>query len=386
MDTKVLPQPDIAKTAIHSHAGLDPDKQDNEDVAVSVATPHGLLCLVCDGMGGHENGKLAATTAANEIVTRLSHAAPLGEPARALADAVREANVKVFALSQHKRLHAGATCVAILIHDHGTEVAHAGDSRAYLVHRGTIAQVTRDHSKVRDMVDHGLITPEEARVHPEANQITRALGIAEQVDVEVRPSPLPHLSGDVYVLCTDGLSDLVTPDEIMSTVMQADEPEAAMRLVQLALDRGGHDNTTVIVARIQRDAVASPSTQTMVGTPPPSQITAPDPPRAVPTTERPAAAPPDAQTALPARSPASTSGWDDGTEPPRAARSRTTLALGLLLAVVAVGILVALYLAIERRHQRVQGPIPHALPTLPTAGASGGASDPGDSLHPLAPE
>ncbi len=369
MDTKVLPQTDVARTAILSHPGLDPDKQDNEDVAVSVATPFGLLCLVCDGMGGHENGRLAAETAANEIVARLLHGTGEGEPAQALGDAVREANTKVFALSQHKRLRAGATCVAILMHEHGTEIAHAGDSRAYLVHRGTIAQVTRDHSKVRDMVDQGLITPEEARVHPDANQITRALGIAEHIEIEVRPTPLPHLSGDVYVLCTDGLSDLVLPDEILNIVMQSDEPEAAKRLVALALERGGHDNTTVIVARVQRDAVVSSSTVTAIGTPPPPQVAASDVPSGTPTTERPPA--PNAAAALPAnaarpgsRTPASTSGWDEGTEPPRARRSKATLAIGLLLACVAVGILVALYVVIERRHQRVQGPIPHSLPTV----------------------
>ncbi len=377
METKVLPQTDVARTAIHSHPGLDPDKQDNEDVAVSVATPFGLLCLVCDGMGGHENGRLAAETAANEVVARLLHGTGEGEPAQALGDAVREANTKVFSLSQHKRLRAGATCVAILIHEHGTEIAHAGDSRAYLVHRGTIAQVTRDHSKVRDMVDQGLITPDEARVHPDANQITRALGIAEHIEIEVRETPLPHLSGDVYVLCTDGLSDLVLPDEIMNIVMQSDEPEAAQRLVALALERGGHDNTTVIVARVQRDAVLSKSTVTAIGTPPPPQVTAPDAPRGIPTTERPPATTAASGSVLPAnearsgsRTPASPSGWDEGTEPPRARRSKATLAIGLLLACVAVGILVALYVVIERRHQRVQGPIPHALPTV-VPGASG---------------
>ncbi len=381
MDTKVLPQTDVARTAIETHPGLDPEKQENEDVAVCAATPHGLLCLVCDGMGGHENGRLAATTAANEIVSRLIHGAAEDAPGRALAKAVQEANAKVFALSRNKRLHAGATCVAILVHDHGTEVAHAGDSRAYLVHRGTIAQVTRDHSKVRDMVDRGLLTPEEARVHPEANQITRALGIAEQVDVELRSSPLPHMSGDVYVLCTDGLSDLVTPDEIMNVVMQADdEPRAAKRLVELALERGGHDNTTVIVARIQRDAVVSSSMQTAIGTPPPPQVT--EPTRAVPTTERP---PPVAATvrAEPPRprTPVPSSGWEEGAEQPRAGRGKATLAIGLVLALVAVGILVALYIVLERRHHRVQGPIPHALPTLSPSSAA-----PSDSLHPLQQE
>jgi protein phosphatase len=384
MDTKVLPSGDVARTAVLSHPGLDPDKQDNEDVAVTVATPLGLLCLVCDGMGGHENGKLAATTAANEIVQRLTHTT-VGEPAQALGNAIREANTKVFALSQNRRLAAGATCVAILIGEKGTAVAHAGDSRAYLVHRGTIAQITRDHSKVRDMVDRGLITPEEARVHPDANQITRALGITEHVDVEVRPALLPHMSGDVYVLCTDGLSDLVDPDEMLAELMQADEPEAAQALVDLALTRGGHDNTTLIIARIQKDASTSAQSQTEIGTPPPPPAVEPGSVRAIPTTERPPvavtqAAAPVVLAPVPPPRAATTSGWDDTTEAPRAPRSRAVLAAGLALALVAVAILVALYVVVERKHRHVQGPIPHVLPTVSTS------ASPEGSLHPIGTE
>src|SRR5690606_32756792 len=109
----------------------------------------------------------------------------------------------------------GSTVVAVLVHEGGAEVAHVGDSRLYLVHAGAISQVTKDHSMVQQMVDHNLIRAEDAAKHPDANKILRALGIAKEVEVEVRPEPVAYAAGDVFVLCSDGLSDLVEPAEIL---------------------------------------------------------------------------------------------------------------------------------------------------------------------------
>src|SRR6202044_3538945 len=98
----------------------------------------------------------------------------------------------------------GATAVAILLHAHGTEVVHVGDSRVYLVHEGQIFRVTRDHSIVQELVDRGLLTLQQAAVHPDANRITRALGMAPEVEAELRPQPVHHVTGDAFVLCSDG--------------------------------------------------------------------------------------------------------------------------------------------------------------------------------------
>jgi serine/threonine protein phosphatase PrpC len=360
VETQLTDTAALATTAIHSHPGLDPEKQVNEDLAAVVAVPLGLLCVVCDGMGGHANGKEAAETAVTTIVDTMRARRADVEPRTALVAAIREANTRVAALSAGKadgRIRAGATCVSILVHEHGTEVAHVGDSRAHLVHKGTIAVITRDHSKVRQMVDAGMLTPEQAKVHPDANQITRALGIADTVDVEARPVPVPHTAGDVFVLCTDGLSDLVNPDEMLELAMRAGESEAAVALVELALSRGGHDNTTVAIVRVARDAERAPSQLTQIGTAPepraPVDATAREH-----TTERP---PPVAAAAPPPPTPASTA-TDAGTKP-----SRVTLVVGLLLAAVAVGILVALYVVIESKKKHVAVPLPHPALTSTAA-------------------
>src|SRR5262249_48046218 len=141
----------------------------------------------------------------------------------------------------------GSTVVAVLMHAHGTEVAHVGDSRVYLVHEGQIFRVTRDHSIVQEMVDRGLLTPQQAARHPDANRITRALGMAPEVEPEVRPQPLLHVTGDAFVLCSDGLSDMVEDAEILAAVDGVPSAQATGKLVDLANARGGHDNITVLV-------------------------------------------------------------------------------------------------------------------------------------------
>ena len=139
----------------------------------------------------------------------------------------------------------GSTAVAVLMHARGTEVAHVGDSRAYLVHEGQIFRVTRDHSIVQELVDRGLLTPAQAAHHPDANRITRALGMATEVEAELRPQPVHHVAGDAFVLCSDGLCDLVEDHEILAIVGAEPAAQAVGKLVDLANARGGHDNVTV---------------------------------------------------------------------------------------------------------------------------------------------
>ncbi len=175
-----------------------------------------------------------------------------------LRAAIEEASRRVYAMPAAEVAlgRPGSTVVAVLMHAHGTEVAHVGDSRVYLVHEGQIFRVTRDHSIVQEMVDRGLLTLQQAAKHPDANRITRALGMAPEVEADVRPQPLEHVTGDAFVLCSDGLSDLVEDAEILAAVDGVPSAQATGKLVDIANARGGHDNITVLVLRARSSAVA----------------------------------------------------------------------------------------------------------------------------------
>jgi protein phosphatase len=147
--------------------------------------------------------------------------------------------------------------VAVLLHGSGAEVAHVGDSRAYLVEHGQIFRLTRDHSIVQELVDRGLLAPERAAHHPEANRITRALGMAPEVSAELLQQPVHQVAGDAFVLCSDGLCDLVADGEILGIVGAEPPAQAVAKLVDMANARGGHDNVTVVVLRARETATAA---------------------------------------------------------------------------------------------------------------------------------
>ena len=244
--------------AERSDPGRDPDKQVNEDVCAHRETRFGHLCIVCDGMGGHAAGREAAELAVATVIEMFDRAPADVPPGRVLEEAIEEASRRVHEMrtSEVALGRPGATAVAVLLHARGTEVAHVGDSRAYLVHQGQIFRVTRDHSVVQELVDRGLVNPDQAAHHPDANRITRALGMAPEVDAELRPQPIVHAAGDTFVLCSDGLSDLVEDQEILALVAGEPAAQAAGKLVDLANARGGHDNITVIVTRARESALA----------------------------------------------------------------------------------------------------------------------------------
>jgi protein phosphatase len=236
--------------------GLDPEKQVNEDACVARDLPIGHLLVVCDGMGGHVGGREASEAAIRTILEHMGAVGADVHPGASLKAAIGHAGKVVYDLggSSANLLRPGSTVVAILSHAGGSEVAHVGDSRAYLIRASQIHPLTRDHSMVQQMVDAGVLKAEEAVGHPDANKITRALGMSATVEVEVRPTPLAHQKGDLFVLATDGLCDLVMPQEIMSVVLQARQARgidfACQQLVALANSRGGHDNITVLLAEV----------------------------------------------------------------------------------------------------------------------------------------
>jgi PPM family protein phosphatase len=260
METKVvLPAVEFAQ---RSDPGRDPDKQVNEDACGYEETPLGHLCVLCDGMGGHQNGREAANLAMGTIFETFSraHGAAGAVPGvrgrELLKEAILAANARVSELGGMSKLsRPGSTVVAMLMHPEGVEVAHVGDSRCYLIQPGQVFQLTKDHTVVQKMVDAQMLTPAQAAVHPDANQILRALGTSPELEVEVRAQSLPLVPGEAFVLCSDGLSDLVGAEEILRIVGQEPPAQAALQLVDLANARGGHDNVTVMILRT-RDAAA----------------------------------------------------------------------------------------------------------------------------------
>lgn len=257
-----------------SDAGRDPDKQINEDASGYAETRLGHLAVVCDGMGGHLGGQEASATAVRTLLDHVAKAPEDVAPGPVLKQGIELAAAAVYEVGGDAPADArpGATCVAVLVHDAGAEIAHVGDSRLYRVRGSTIVQVTQDHSVVQEMVNAGVLTPEQAVDHPEANQITRALGTHEHVEVELRDPPLDLRPGDTLVLTSDGLTDLVEADEICSEVtthLAAGPAVACQVLVDLANRRGGHDNITAQVmtlVEVPSEAAFAGSARTARGT------------------------------------------------------------------------------------------------------------------------
>ena len=234
--------------------GCDPSKSVNEDAYLTAKGADGHLLAVCDGMGGLEGGRLASTTAIQILKSLYEGAAPETASARFLRQIIETAGRAVHALASHDdpELRPGSTCVALLFTPGRVSIAHVGDSRAYRLRNGAIERLTHDHSVINDLVMAGVMTPAEAQNHPDAHRITRALGMSAQVVVDVRE--LNDLkASDRFLLCSDGLTDLVSDDEL-TRILSLTEPDrleqACVALVELAKQRGGHDNVTAVVAHV----------------------------------------------------------------------------------------------------------------------------------------
>lgn len=241
-------------------------RSENQDFAITT-TPeesgYGFLMVVADGMGGHRGGATASQMAGEIVKSEfLAAAAENASIAQNLRVALETANQRIFAESQANQdlRGMGTTCSALLIRNDEAWIAHVGDSRIYLVRGGQIQVLTEDHSLVASMVREGLITPEEAEVHPRRNVLQRSMGVAELVEVDVY-EPLRVLSGDRFILCSDGLHGLVKEAELQQVASENEIEQAADRFIELALERGAHDNVTVIVAEAVGDgsAVAPPA-------------------------------------------------------------------------------------------------------------------------------
>jgi protein phosphatase len=234
----------------------------NEDSVLANA-PLGLAVLA-DGMGGYNAGEVASGMATAVLGSELEHAyasrapetvAEDGQPyaREVLSGVIARTNTAIYQAAQSQPQYAGmgTTLVAVQFYDDRLTVAHIGDSRLYRLRGEELTQLTRDHSLLQEQIDGGIITREQARFSQNKNLVTRALGVEPAVATELNDYDV--LPGDIYLLCSDGLNDMVEDEEIALTLaaLAANLPLCATQLVQMANDNGGRDNVSVILAKIK---------------------------------------------------------------------------------------------------------------------------------------
>ena len=231
-------------SAARTHIGnVRASKQD----AVLVRPGKYGLFGVADGMGGHKAGDVASKMAVAVVEKALKDAQPSVDLLRA---AIQESNLMIYEeqLGNPDYSGMGSTMTMIWEDEDRVLLGHVGDSRAYRIRKNEITQVSLDHSMVAEMVRSGYLTEREARVHPYRNIITRALGTEEYVEVDVQE--LDKETGDVYLLCSDGLSEYVQPEHMLFTVRNNPLEQAADILLNYALEGGGRDNISLILAEV----------------------------------------------------------------------------------------------------------------------------------------
>jgi len=243
----------VLEIATATHSGMV--RSHNED---SIAADAEIgLAVLADGMGGYNAGEVASGIAVamiSEEMKKLLGAAD-AEPDGAeklLDEHVARANAAIYQAAQSQPQYSGmgTTLVVALWHDNKMSVGHVGDSRLYRLRGESFEQVTRDHSLLQEQIDSGMITREQARFSQNKNLVTRAVGIDAEVETELHTYAAEP--GDIYLLCSDGLSDMVTDEDLQLTLssLQANLPLAAEQLVQQANDNGGRDNISVILVRV----------------------------------------------------------------------------------------------------------------------------------------
>jgi PPM family protein phosphatase len=209
---------------------------------------------VADGLGGHQGGEVASAAAVEPLAALDGREfAEPGEAAEALTAAIREGNAAILERAAGDPglwgMGTTVTAAAALAGDRHLQLAHVGDSRAYLLRDGSLEQLTTDHTVVGELVRRGRLTPEQAAIHPERSILTRAVGLDPRVPVDT-PDPVELRDGDQVLLCSDGLTEAVDEDQIAELLSAADDGDAACRsLIDAANAAGGPDNITVILLR-----------------------------------------------------------------------------------------------------------------------------------------
>jgi len=212
----------------------------------------GRLVVVADGMGGHEGGQIASRLAVDAL-TKAYAESTLADPQERLVSALQDAHRRIQERAKQDTVlnSMGTTCTAFALIGARLYFVHIGDSRLYLLREGKLRILSRDHTLIRQLLEKGVIRPEQAQNHPQKHVLTSALGVpGEEIEIDALPSPLALQRNDVLMICTDGLWGQMESDEI-EQVLASQSPNAACRsLVDLAKNRGGPDNITLQVLRI----------------------------------------------------------------------------------------------------------------------------------------
>jgi len=253
---------DALETVVLSDPGML--RSHNEDAVF--ADPAIGLVILADGMGGYNAGEVASSMATQLLADSLTQlmtesSMPEAEALDAefieqrLLDEISAVNVAIFNAAESQAQYAGmgTTLVVAYFYDNRMAVAHLGDSRLYRLRQGSFEQLTRDHSLLQEQLDSGMITPDEARYSQNKNLLTRALGVDPWVDAEIHDYGM--LPGDIVLLCSDGLNDMLEDDDIAQTLQAAagNLALAAEQLVRLANENGGRDNISVILVKVRGD-------------------------------------------------------------------------------------------------------------------------------------
>ncbi len=254
-----------AKLEVVNQSDVGLRRPHNEDSTITDAS-RGLMILA-DGMGGYKAGEVASALAVTEILHNVTDGLKKLKKGQVdeksgfhvesllLRETIVDANSRIFntAKVDDQCQGMGTTIVVGLFHDNILSIAHVGDSRLYLLRNNELQQVTRDHSLIQELIDRGLYTPEEAHANTPKNLVTRAMGIEADVDVDLAEETV--IPGDIYLLCSDGLNDMVADEEIHLTLSKysANLVQAAEHLVDSAKQNGGKDNISVILVKVLED-------------------------------------------------------------------------------------------------------------------------------------
>jgi PPM family protein phosphatase len=253
------------KLEIVNQSDVGRKRPHNEDSTIT-DNQNGLVILA-DGMGGYKAGEVASALAVTNVLHGITEGLKKAKKGQidektgfcneslVVREMVVQANSDIYntAKTDPQCQGMGTTIVVGLFHDNILSIAHVGDSRLYRLRNNELQQVTKDHSLIQELIDRGLYTPEEAHANTPKNLVTRAMGIEPDVDVDlVEESVLPD---DIYLLCSDGLNDMVKDEEIHLTLSKysANLAQTADKLVEFANKRGGKDNISIILVRIRED-------------------------------------------------------------------------------------------------------------------------------------
>jgi PPM family protein phosphatase len=255
----------IPKVSFGAKTDMGRVRENNEDKheffipeTESELASRGLVFIVCDGMGGHEAGQVASEVAIKSFIDSYrSHPSLDSRTAAEASVAAANRTVKYLSMINASRRGMGTTLTALALIQDQALIAHVGDSRAYRLRGGALETLTTDHTWVEETVRMGTLTREEAEIHPYRHIITRAIGVEEDVTPDVSLHPVE--AGDIYLLCSDGVTNHVEDFELAETLSTSTSPSAmALALINRALGGGGSDNATVIVVRVDSLSPADP--------------------------------------------------------------------------------------------------------------------------------